>query len=31
VDVAEAEATRLRWLEENELALIQALGSSLVG
>jgi Ser/Thr protein kinase RdoA (MazF antagonist) len=31
VAVAEAEAARLRWLEENELALIQALGSSLVG
>jgi Ser/Thr protein kinase RdoA (MazF antagonist) len=31
VEVAEAEAARLRWLEENELALIQALGSSLVG
>lgn len=31
VTVAEAEAARLRWLEENEPALIQALGSSLVG
>jgi Ser/Thr protein kinase RdoA (MazF antagonist) len=31
VAVAEAEAARLRWLEEHELALIQALGSSLVG
>lgn len=31
VAVIEAEAARLRWLEENELALIQALGSSLVG
>jgi Ser/Thr protein kinase RdoA (MazF antagonist) len=31
VEVAEAEASRLRWLEEREPALIEALGSSLVG
>jgi Ser/Thr protein kinase RdoA (MazF antagonist) len=31
VEVADAEATRLRWLEENEPAFIEALGSSLVG
>jgi Ser/Thr protein kinase RdoA (MazF antagonist) len=31
VEVAEAEAARLRWLEEHETAFIEALGSSLVG
>jgi Ser/Thr protein kinase RdoA (MazF antagonist) len=31
VEVAEAEAARLRWLEEHEPAFIEALGSSLVG
>jgi Ser/Thr protein kinase RdoA (MazF antagonist) len=31
VEVAEAEAARLRWLEEHERALIEALGSALVG
>jgi len=31
VDVAETEANRLRWLEEQEHPLLQALGSSLVG
>jgi Ser/Thr protein kinase RdoA (MazF antagonist) len=31
VEVAEAEAARLRWLEEHESAFIEALGSSLVG
>ena len=31
VEVAEAEAARLRWLEAHETAFIEALGSSLVG
>ena len=31
VEVAEAEATRLRWLEENEPAFVEALGSAVVG
>lgn len=31
VDIAETEADRLRWLEEHEYSLLQALGSSLVG
>jgi len=31
VEAAVAEATRLRWLEENEPAFVEALGSSLVG
>jgi Ser/Thr protein kinase RdoA (MazF antagonist) len=31
VDVAEAEAARVRWLEEHEPALVEALGSALVG
>jgi len=31
VEVAEAEAARLRWLEEHERALVEALGSALVG
>jgi Ser/Thr protein kinase RdoA (MazF antagonist) len=31
VEVAEAEAARLRWLEEHEPALVEALGSALVG
>jgi Ser/Thr protein kinase RdoA (MazF antagonist) len=31
IEVAEAEAARLRWLEEHEPAFIEALGSSLVG
>ena len=31
IEVAEAEAARLRWLEDHERALVEALGSSLVG
>ena len=31
VEVAEAEAARLRWLEQHESALVEALGSTLVG
>ena len=31
VTVAEAEAARLRWLEEHEPAFVEALGSALVG